>query len=110
MVRCPSSAGLVFRPHSNFASTVQNQLRQTMRNLLDNLEEAGLDFSHVVAANLYLDDRADYRDVNEVYKLYFEDLPPARTTVQQLAPVDRKPRQNGRWPTLEQISLIAVKH
>ena len=108
---CSAKSGFI--PGVNggtFASTVQNQLRQTMRNLLDNLEEAGLDFSHVVAANLYLDDRADYRDVNEVYKLYFEDLPPARTTVQQLAPVDRKPRQNGRWPTLEQISLIAVKH
>ena len=68
-----------------------------------------MDFSDVVATNLYLDDRADYDKVNAVYQLYFPDLPPARTTVQQLAPAERKPRRNGRWPTFEQISLIAVK-
>ena len=107
---CSAKSGFI--PGVNggtWASTVENQLRQTMRNLLDNLEEAGMDFSDVVATNLYLDDRADYDKVNAVYQLYFPDLPPARTTVQQLAPVERKPRRNGRWPTFEQISLIAVK-
>lgn len=107
---CSAKSGFI--PGVNggiFASTVQNQLRQTMRNLLDNLEEAGLDFSHVVSANLYLGDRSDYKAANDVYKLYFGDLPPARTTVQQLEAAERKARANGRWPTLEQISLIAVK-
>lgn len=107
---CSAKSGFI--PGVNgglFAESVQNQLRQTMRNLLDNLEEAGMDFSNVVATNLYFDDQRDYDAVNEVYKLYFPDLPPARTTVQQLAPTERKPRSNGRWPTLEQISLIAVK-
>jgi enamine deaminase RidA (YjgF/YER057c/UK114 family) len=107
---CSAKSGFI--PGINggiFAATVQNQLRQTMRNLLDNLEEAGLDFSNVVATNLYFDDRSDYDAVNEVYKLYFPDLPPARTAVQQLTPTERRPRSNGRWPTLEQISLIAVK-
>jgi enamine deaminase RidA (YjgF/YER057c/UK114 family) len=107
---CSAKSGFI--PGVNggiFASTVQNQLRQTMRNLLDNLEEAGLDFSHVVSANLYLDDRSDYKAANEVYKLYFGDIPPARTTVQQLTRAERKPLANGRWPTLEQISVVAVK-
>jgi 2-iminobutanoate/2-iminopropanoate deaminase len=107
---CSAKSGFI--PGVNggiFASNVQDQLRQTMRNLLDNLEEAGLDFSHVVSTTLYLDDSSDYDAVNEVYKLYFEGLAPSRTVVQQLAPVERKPGENGRWPTLEQISLIAVK-
>ena len=29
--------------------------------------------------------------------------------VDAAAPAERKPRRNGRWPTFEQISLIAVK-
>ena len=107
---CSAKSGFI--PGVNggiWASTVENQLRQTMRNLHDNLEEAGMDFSDVVATNLYLDDRADYDKANAGYKLYFPDLLPARTTVQQLSPAERRPRPNGRWPTLEQISLIAVK-
>jgi gluconolactonase len=52
---------------------VEGQLRQTMRNLLDGLEEAGLSFENVVAA-------AGARKAND----------------------------EGQWPTLEQISLVAV--
>jgi len=44
-----------------------------------------------------------------VYAEYFRDLPPTRSTVQQYPSTDRKPNAQERWPTLEQISLIAVK-
>ena len=37
-----------------YAATVEAQVRQTMRNLLDGLEEAGLSFANVVATNVYL--------------------------------------------------------
>lgn len=80
-----------------------------MRNLLDGLEEAGLDFSHVVAANLYLDDMRDRENVDGIYELYFPGMLPARTVLQQLPPADRKPLPNGRWPGLEQMSLIAYR-
>lgn len=36
-----------------YAPTVETQMRQTMRNLLDGFEEAGLNFSNVAAANVY---------------------------------------------------------
>ena len=107
---CSAKSGFI--PGVNggiYASTVDHQLRQTMRNLLDNLEEAGMDFSHVVATNVYLDDLADFQTMNGLYAKYFEGLKPARTTVQQLPPGDRKPNAEGRYPTLEQISLIAIK-
>jgi enamine deaminase RidA (YjgF/YER057c/UK114 family) len=42
-----------------YATTTPHQLRQTMRNLLDNLEETGMEFSEVVSTNVYLDDLAD---------------------------------------------------
>src|SRR5690242_14012610 len=53
---CSAKSGFI--PGVNggiYASTVETQLRQTMRNLLDGLEEAGMDFSNVVASNVYLD-------------------------------------------------------
>ena len=92
-----------------YASTIEAQVRQTMRNLLDGLEEAGLDFSHVVATNVYLDDINDFARMNRVYAQYFPDVPPTRTTVAQIAPADRAPRDADTYPALEQISLIAVK-
>ena len=91
-----------------YAGTVEGQLRQTMRNLLDGLEEAGLDFDNVVAANVYLDDVQDFENMNRIYKLFFQTTPPARTTIQQHAAVTRKANEREEWPTLEQISLVAV--
>jgi reactive intermediate/imine deaminase len=92
-----------------WVGTVDMQVRQTMRNLLDGLEEAGLGLSDVVATNVYLDDINDFARMNRIYAQYFSDTPPARTTVAQLAPTDRSPRNEDTYPGLEQISLIAVK-
>lgn len=107
---CSAKSGFIPGPNSGiYASTVETQLRQTMRNLLDGLEEAGLSFSDVVATNVYLDDIEEFAKMNKGYAEYFQGAPPTRTTVQQLAAGERKPDARDRWPTLEQISLIAVK-
>ena len=92
-----------------YASTVEAQVRQTMRNLLDGLEEAGLGFSNVVATNVYLDNIDDFPKMNRVYAQYFPDMYPTRTTVAPLAPIDRSPKNEDTFPGLEQISLVAVK-
>jgi reactive intermediate/imine deaminase len=107
---CSAKSGFI--PGSNggvFAPSVDLQLRQTMRNLLDNLEEAGLSFRDVVATNVYLDDLSEFGVMNKVYAKYFSEIPPARTTVQQLAPVERKRSEKDTYPEIEQISLIAVR-
>jgi len=107
---CSAKSGFVPGPGSGiYAATVEHQLRQTMRNLLDGLEEAGMDFGEVVATHVYLDDLADREAVDRVYSEYFGPVPPARTTIQQVESIARKPDGMGRYPTLEQISLIAVK-
>ncbi len=107
---CSAKSGFIPGPNGGiFAAEVELQVRQVMRNLLDGLEEAGLHFSHVVAANVYLDDINDFAKMNRIYALYFKEAPPARTTVQPLPPVERKPDAEGRWPKLVEISLIAVK-
>jgi reactive intermediate/imine deaminase len=92
-----------------YASTVETQVRQTMRNLLDGLEEAGLSFSNVVATNVYLDDINDFPRMNRVYAQYFPEPFPTRTTVAPTAPIDRKPANEDTYPGLEQISLVAVR-
>jgi reactive intermediate/imine deaminase len=92
-----------------WVGTVETQVRQTMRNLLDGLEEAGLGLSNVVATNVYLDDINDFARMNRIYAQYFSEMPPARTTLAQIAPADRTPTNGDIYPGLEQISLIAVK-
>jgi 2-iminobutanoate/2-iminopropanoate deaminase len=107
---CSAKSGFIPGPNGGiFASSTEHQLRQTMRNLLDNLEEADMDFSQVAATNVYLDDLADFQTMNQIYSKYFKGPPPARTTIQQLEAAERKPDEEGRYPTLEQISLIAIK-
>jgi enamine deaminase RidA (YjgF/YER057c/UK114 family) len=81
----------------------------SMRNLLDGLEEAGLDFSHVVSTNVYLDNIEDFPKMNRVYARFFSSAPPTRATVSPLPPVERKKDDQDRWPKLEEISVIAVK-
>jgi reactive intermediate/imine deaminase len=105
---CSAKSGFI--PGVNggiYASTVETQLRQTMRNLLDGLEEAGMNFANVVASNVYLDNIDDFAQMNGVYAEYFGTTPPARTTVQQIAPGKREASGKGHWPTLEQISIVA---
>jgi 2-iminobutanoate/2-iminopropanoate deaminase len=107
---CSAKSGFIPGPNGGvFATSVENQLRQTMRNLLDNLEEAGLDFSRVVATNVYLDDIGEFQAMNGIYAKYFAKLPPARTTVQPHASVERKTNEEGQSPSLEEISIIAIK-
>ena len=92
-----------------YAATTQHQLRQTMRNLLDDLEEAGMEFSQVVATNVYLDNLADFPAFREVYGQYFGPVMPASTVVQQIPPAERKADRDDHYPDLEQVSLIAVR-
>jgi reactive intermediate/imine deaminase len=76
------------------------QLRQSMRNLLDGLQEADMDFSNVVWSTVYLRGIQDYGQMNGLYKTFFQGMYPARTTLQQ--------NFETGVPGAEQISFIAV--
>ena len=107
---CSAKDGFIPGPHGGvYATTTPHQLRQTMRNQLDNLEEAEMKFDQVVSTNVYLDDLSDLKAFDEVYSQYFGALMPARTVVQQIAPTERKPDKEDHYPGLEQVSLIAVR-
>jgi enamine deaminase RidA (YjgF/YER057c/UK114 family) len=107
---CSAKSGFIPGPNGGvFAAATADQVRQTMRNLLDNLEEAGMKFDQVVSTTIYLDDLSESAAFGKVYRKYFSGILPAQTTVQQILPTDRKPDEEGHYPDLEQVSLIAVR-
>ena len=79
---------------------IQAETTQVMKNLSAVLKAAGMDFTNVVKATIYLVDMGDFALVNEIYGGYFnDDDAPARETVQ----VARLPK-NVRV----EISVIAI--
>lgn len=107
---CSAKSGFIPGPNGGvFSASTKDQTRQTMRNLLDNLEEADMNFDQVVSTTIYLDDSKDVGEFAGVYKRYFKGLLPSPTVVQQLPPAERKADKDDRYPDLEQVSLIAVR-
>jgi enamine deaminase RidA (YjgF/YER057c/UK114 family) len=108
---CSAKSGFIPGPNGGvFTASVADQTRQTMRNLLDNLEEAEMNYGQVVSTTIYLDDLKDESLFANVYRKYFKVALPAQTVVQQIAPVERKADEEGHYPELEQASLIAVRN
>lgn len=56
------------------------------RRVLDNigalLDAAGLTFAHVVRTSVFLADLDDFDAMNEVYRMFFAEPYPARSTIQ----------------------------
>src|SRR5262245_18752658 len=64
---------------------IQEETHQVMHNLKAILQEAGLNFSHVVKTTIFITDMKRFAEINEVYGKYFESDFPARETVQAAA-------------------------
>jgi 2-iminobutanoate/2-iminopropanoate deaminase len=56
-------------------------VKRCLLNLEAVLSAAGLSMSDVVKTTLYLVDMGEFREVNESYAAFFEESPPARSTV-----------------------------
>ncbi len=80
--------------------SIENETVQVMKNLLDVLKAADMDFNHVVKCTIFLKDFNDFGKVNEIYGKSFTTNPPARETVE----VSRLPKDVNI-----EISCIAVK-
>lgn len=81
-----------------------NDIAAEARRILENighiLNEADMDYSHIVKSSIFLKNMDDFVTVNEVYGSFFTENPPARETVQ----VAKLPRDVN-----VEISVIAVK-
>jgi 2-iminobutanoate/2-iminopropanoate deaminase len=58
-----------------------DQVRQTLSNVQTILEAAGTSLDNVVKVNAYVTDLTRFQEFNEVYREFFQQDPPARTTV-----------------------------
>ena len=62
--------------------TVEIQTRQTLLNVKAILEAAGANMADVVKVSVFLKDASDFSKMNEVYKTFFPQNPPTRTTIE----------------------------
>ncbi len=76
------------------------QTRQTFENLGTVLEAAGLDFSRVVEANVFLSDARHFRAMGEVYAEFLGEALPVRATVEADVAIPG---------ALTEISLVAAR-
>ncbi|MCK6582077.1 MAG: RidA family protein [Anaerolineales bacterium] len=60
---------------------IEEQTRQTLKNLTNVLETAGVSTSNVVKTTVFLKDMNDFAKMNAIYAEVFGENPPARTTV-----------------------------
>ena len=81
-------------------ASIVESTHQVMQNIQSLLLAAGFEWTHVVKCSIFLKDLNDFNEVNKVYSSYFEDVPPARETVE----VSRLPLDVSI-----EISCIAVK-
>jgi len=63
------------------ADTFENEARRTYANIGRTLKAAGLDFSHVVQVRCYLANQGDWDTHNRIYREFFSEPFPARTTL-----------------------------
>ena len=65
-----------------FQGTIEEETRVTLDNLKTIIEEAGYPLGGVLKTTCYLLNMDDFDKFNSVYREYFPDEPPARTTIQ----------------------------
>lgn len=75
------------------------QTHQVMKNISALLETCGANYSNIVKTSIFLKDMNDFPKVNEAYATYFDDIFPARETVE----VSRLPKD-----ALVEISVIVA--
>lgn len=81
MVYCSGQIGLDPATGQLVEGDVQAQTRRALQNLSAVLEAAGSSLDGVVKTTVFLTDMGNFTAMNEVYATFFDDTPPARSTV-----------------------------
>jgi 2-iminobutanoate/2-iminopropanoate deaminase len=62
--------------------TIEEQTRQSLKNVEAIIKEAGSDMSKVIKTTVFLSDMNNFAKMNEVYSEFFTDAYPARSAVE----------------------------
>ena len=65
-----------------YSGDVQVQTEIILKNLENILKEAGTTLKNVLKTTVYMTDLTKFAEMNATYETFFQDNPPARTTVQ----------------------------
>ena len=76
-----SGQGPINPQTSTIPETFEDQVMQTLENLKTILEGTGVSLKDVVKINAYLTDLSNFQSFNNIYKEYFPESPPTRTTI-----------------------------
>ena len=63
------------------SDTFENEFRRSLENMRKILEAAGSDFAHVIQTRNYVRDEEDLPLYNRLYREYFSEPFPSRTTI-----------------------------
>lgn len=78
------------------------QTEQCLKNLSAVIEESGLSLSNVLKTTVFLQSMDDFEDMNHVYAGFFDNKPPARSTVE----VSRLPK--GALVEIEAVAMTIM--
>ena len=82
LVFCSGQIPLDPRSGEIVSGDIATQTRRVLENVAALLRAEGLTFNNIVKTTIFLTDLGDFQTVNEVYGSYFNQYPPARSTVQ----------------------------
>lgn len=60
---------------------IKAQTKQVLQNIQTVLKGAGLTMEDVAKVNVFLKKASDFQGMNEVYRTFFPETPPARSTI-----------------------------
>ncbi len=78
---CSGQIAINAKTNEVFKGPIPEQTKMVMENIRAVLTEAKMDFKDIFKTTIYLTDMNDFAAVNEVYATYFQEQPPARSTV-----------------------------
>jgi 2-iminobutanoate/2-iminopropanoate deaminase len=78
---CAGQIGIVRITGELVPGGIEAETRQVLTNLQNVLESAGAKLKYVVKTTVFLRDMNDFTRMNAIYGEFFNDKPPARTTV-----------------------------
>jgi 2-iminobutanoate/2-iminopropanoate deaminase len=81
-------------------ASIEEATHRILKNIETLLKEADLTLNHIVKCSIFMTDLGQFSEMNAVYGSYFQEVPPARETVQ----VSKLPMN-----VPIEISCIAVK-